>query len=137
MDSDLLSKRTKMLVDGCRESRHLDGIDNIDSKNNTIIDNNDNNRYSLKNGFVPKTEETQTAREIAEGLHDSKNYALHRAIVKRIGSQRAYQCYRETLDDVGRGEAAGKPIKNPAALYNWKTRRISLKKSISHVTDNN
>lgn len=96
-------------------------IDNIDNEDIPHIDNNiDCNRYALKPYFEPKTEIASTAKEIASDLNDTANYAFHCSKVKKIGSSEAIRLLKETKDDVKEGSKRGKPIRNPAALYNWK-----------------
>jgi len=86
-----------------------------------------NDKYSLKESFVPKTEETSMAHQIASKLNDLNNYAFHRRVVKQIGPQRANQLLHETLDDVKQAKLTTNPIRNPAALFNWKMKTL-LKK---------
>lgn len=106
--------------------KNIDSIDNINISN--IDTNIDIGRYALKNYFEPRTEETSTAKEIASYLNDNKNFALYRFDVQNIGSSEAYRLLKETKNDVLAGERRGKPIRNPAALYNWKVTRLLKKK---------
>lgn len=110
----------------------LQHIDIIDNKKNTksvtidnVINNNDaRSRYALGKDYEPRTNIASTAKEICNQLNDCHNFALHYDIVKRIGPSEAYRLLQETLDDRRKSSKIGKPIKNPAALYNWKVGKL-------------
>lgn len=107
----------------------LTSNDNIDINNiNNNIDNSndiniDTGKYACKKGFAPRTEETQVAYEIATFLKDLDNYAFYRSAVQKLTPAVVQQLYSEIKDDIRRGKEKGKPIRNPAALFNWKVKR--------------
>lgn len=93
----------------------------------TNIDNNkylkiDNNRYSFKENYKLLNEKSTTAKTIAEELDDLDNFAFYLSVVGRIGSPKALEILSETKSDVKIGDEQGRPIRNPAALFNWKTK---------------
>ena len=103
--------------------------DNIDNRSYLNIDNNiDGDKYSLKGNFKPLTEETSAAWEIASKLNDIQNYAFHRWVVQKIGEGKARQLLSETNDDVENGELNGRPVRNRAALFNWKVNKYLNKR---------
>jgi len=103
---------------------------NIDNKRKNLnIDNSiDIGRYAIKKGFVPGTKKASTAYDIAKSLSDLKNYAFYFSAVNKLSPQIARQLLSETLDDIKRGEEMGKPIRNPAAVYNWKVQKALKRK---------
>lgn len=104
----------------------LKGIDkNIDNKDilNNIDNNIDSNQYSFKKDFTITNDKDQAAYEIATALNDLGNFALYRSIAKKLTPYGAKETLSETLNDVRIGKEKNKPIKNPAALFNWKAQR--------------
>lgn len=96
-------------------SSHLNGRKqtfDIDIKNNKYIDS----RYDL----IPTNEVGFTALEVATKLQDEKAIRFHIRTVKDIGIGKARELCSLTLEDVEIAETKGKPVRNPAALYNWK-----------------
>jgi hypothetical protein len=96
-------------------------------KSTNIVNVNSNNtppkstsRYALHEDYEPRTDVASAAYEISGELNDRDNFALHFAIVKRIGPAEAYRLLHETLDDVKSALNNGNPIRNKAALFNWK-----------------
>ncbi len=94
----------------------------IDIKNKTYIDN----RYE----FVPTNEIEFTAREIATKLRDELGIRFHIRTIKAIGVQKAREFCSLTLEDVKIAASKGKPINNPAALYNWKVQNYKRGRGI-------
>lgn len=109
---------------GSYNNRQLDKtpIDSIDTlkRNYTDIDSIDTSRYAPKKDFKPATEEEVTAYEIASYLNDFPAYARHRRIIQKLGVKKARELLAETKEDIRLGKEKGKPVRNPAALYNWK-----------------
>lgn len=94
---------------------------NIDKVININIDNNiDRNPYALRKSFQLNTKELATAGEISRELNDLSNFAFYRSTVNKLGVSKARQIYHETKSDITKANQLGRPIKNPAALYNWK-----------------
>lgn len=97
---------------------------NIDSNDNKDYLNIDKSKYALKDNFNPNNSETVTAREIASKLGDTQNFAFYRSVVQKIGEQRAGELLSETKEDIRMGGINGQPIRNPAALFNWKVQQL-------------
>lgn len=119
---------SQLLTDhGFHHKRQLDNtpVDSIDTlkRNYTNIDSIDTSKYAFKKNSNLGSEEEATAHEIASYLSDLQAYARHRRIVQKLGVKVARELLSETKDDIRRGNERGKPIHNPAALYNWKAIR--------------
>ena len=95
---------------------------NIDIKNNKYIDN--------RSPFVPTNEVGFTALGIATKLRDELGIRFHIRTIKDIGVQKAREFCSLTLEDVEIAVAKGKPIDNPAALYNWKVQNYKRGRGI-------
>lgn len=105
--------------------------DNNDNINTSNIDNSiGNSKYALSDKFVPRTPETSTAEEIAFYLKDTRNYAFYRFSVQKAGEQKARELWSETKEDIRLGELSGRPIRNPAALFNWKIQKFLGKENV-------
>lgn len=113
-----------------KNSPYLKDIDNnIDNKKDNLnIDNSiDKGKYAYKESFELRSEETALAHEIASFFNELNNYALYRSVIQKLGCQKARRLLSETKDDIRRERKKGKPIKNPAALFNWKAKRLAWK----------
>lgn len=103
--------------------------DNIDNKNKSFnIDNSiDKGKYALKESFIPNTEDSVVARDIAAALGDCGNFAFYYSAVQKIGPETAMRLLSETKGDIEFWRNKNNPIKKPGALFNWKVQKF-LKK---------
>lgn len=99
--------------------------------NNDIINNITNNvnngvssKYSLnKDKFIPNTEETQLAEEIATYLGDLQNYALYLHIVKKLGISGAYSFLKSVQEEIENKRGTKFQIKSPKKYFTWKFKK--------------
>lgn len=100
-----------------------DNNDNKKITNNGINDNPNNgkSKYSLdRSKFVPNTERSQLAEEVADKLNDLQNYAAFLAAVNKHGCSRIRQCLQSTLDDIEEKKKTKTPVRKPGAYFMWK-----------------
>lgn len=105
--------------------RDIVNNDNKKKSNNAINDNNDTHKskYALdRNKFVPNTEESMLAEEIAMSFDDLNNFASFFNVVKRLGCLRARTLFQETLGEIAEKRNTKYPVRNAARYFMWKVR---------------
>lgn len=105
----------------------------LDKYNNVINVNinkeyNDNNvntykkrKYSLdKNKFLPNTENTQLAEQIATFFKDLNNYAFYLSVVNKLGVQRTYLFWKNIQDEIEQKRNSRYEIRFPKKYFAWR-----------------
>jgi hypothetical protein len=100
--------------------------------NNVINDNkyvNTNDKHVKKNyalnrdKFIPNTEESMLAEEIAVTLMDLDNFAFYFSVVKKIGVGTAMILLKTVLSDVEEKKGTKYPVRDIKKYFTWKYRR--------------
>lgn len=97
--------------------------DSNDIRTNTNNDTNDSthNPYALdETKFVPNTEGSLLAKEIATELNDLENFAFYMGVVKRKGVDRVRDVYQKVLGDIREKKDTKYPVRNPAKYFTAK-----------------
>lgn len=107
-------------------------LSEIESYKNTVnnvnknINNNDTNVSQIKNKymldktkFIPSTEETLLAEEIASQLSDLQNYAAYLNVINTIGCENARRLRSVVLDDIRTKARTKNPVRKPGAYFMW------------------
>lgn len=114
------------------EIKQMQKLSEIESYKNTVnnvnknINNNDTNVSQIKNKymldktkFVPSTEETLLAEEIASQLSDLQNYAAYLNVINTIGCENARRLRSIVLDDIRTKARTKNPVRKPGAYFMW------------------
>ncbi len=97
--------------------------DNISSSNN-VNGNVKKKSYALnKEKFIPNTEETQLAEEIADYFDDIENYACFLYYINKKGCAEIRRAYRSTVSDIEEKKNTKFPVRNPVKYFIWKIKR--------------
>lgn len=107
-------------------NNHHINVNNVSKKiiNNDINVKSSKGKYALdKVKFIPNTEESQLAEEIATTLQDINNYACFLKIINSIGCSRATTLFKSVLSDIEEKHETRTPVRNPAAYFVWKYKK--------------
>lgn len=97
--------------------------DNGNKFNNANNDNNGKRKYALdKSKFVPHTEETVLAEEIATKLDDLDNFAYYYSVIKRIGVSKTRIIFYQTMGEIKEKAETKYPVRKPARYFVWKVK---------------
>lgn len=100
--------------------------DNNDIRNKLNNANNVNNnkrKYALdKSKFVPNTEESILAEEIATKLNDLDNFACYYSVVKRTGVAKTRMIFGQTVGEIKEKAQTKYPVRKPARYFMWKVK---------------
>lgn len=66
--------------------------------------------------------------EISNYFGERKKFGMYLGIIKRIGTEKAWQLFSEIKQNADEAKKAGKILENPAKLFIWKTKKIKIKK---------
>lgn len=86
------------------------------NKSNNVINVN-GGKYSLGEKFVPHTEETQLAEEMANKMNDLGNYAFYFSVVKTIGVSNSIRLLKVVLDEITTKEVTKTPVRNKGRYF--------------------
>lgn len=68
------------------------------------------------------------ADEISQYFGERKKFGMYLGIIKRIGTDKAWQLFSEIKQNMDEAKKAGKILESPAKLFIWKTKEIKTKK---------
>lgn len=68
------------------------------------------------------------ADEISLYFGERKKFGMYLGIIKRIGTDKAWQFFSEIKQNMEEAKKTGKILENPAKLFVWKTRQVRTKK---------
>ena len=96
---------------------------NREKSNNANNVNSNKRKYALdKNKFVPHTEESLLAEEIATELKDLDNFACYYNVVNKIGVSKARMIFSQTLGEIKEKAKTKYPVRKPASYFMWKVK---------------
>jgi Na+-translocating ferredoxin:NAD+ oxidoreductase RnfG subunit len=111
-------------------------VDNVSNVNKEIIEINDNDtnannvinvipsKYALnKSKFVPNTDESCLAEEMAEYFNDLKNYAFYFHVTKKLGYSGAYAFFDSVKADIKEKMNTAHPVRSPKKYFAWRYKR--------------
>jgi len=96
---------------------------NNDNRNKLNNVNNGKSKYALdKSKFIPNTEESALAEEIATKFDDLDNFACYYSVINRIGVSKARMIFSQTVGEIKEKAGTKNPVRKPARYFMWKVK---------------